>query len=59
MFDPTLDKYTLAGTAAAYGVYASTVLVADWQVKQQVCNLADAECNHLLSQFRAYAMQVR
>jgi hypothetical protein len=40
-------------------VYAGTVFIAVWQVKQQICNLADAKRIHLVGKFWTYAMQVR
>ena len=39
----TFKQNTLAGSAAANRVNTGSVLVTDWQVEQQVCDLVDAK----------------
>jgi len=59
MLNPAFYQNTLTRSAASYRVYSGAVFITIWQVKQQICHLADAERLDFFRKFRPYTMQVR
>ena len=59
MLNLSFDQYALAGIATADRVNSGSVFISAWQMKQQVCHLADAKRPHFVGKFRSYAMKIR